>query len=123
MASLCYLVFIHSFGFMGARLATFMAILYQHFCGCTTNILLETFYSIGLAIAHFHVMHRVPNHEVLWLLVLNYVGLVFYHELWPKYWKVPFWVMNAFFTYSLLSSSVTPTYMFKMPSGITRRFV
>jgi hypothetical protein len=119
------LLFLSSFGFMGTRLAAFAGGVTLFFSKSGDAYYLEHYYSIGVQIAQFHCMLRVPGGVRLWLSIAPLVSYVYYHELWKRKLRWQFFALNvvgscsalAFLTYWQQVAYITVYYMlcFRLP--------
>ena len=94
--------FMASFGFMGTRLGSLLFYIIYSIFGYKNGLKYEYFYSVGVALAHLHILMRVPQMEVMAVMSIPIVGWLFYHELWMKQSKPYFFILNCIFSGSLL---------------------
>lgn len=89
------LMFLHSNGFMGARLAAVLAAFYMYITRKGGGLYLEYHYSLGVSLTQFHIATRVPHGVSMWILLAPLVSYWYYHELWLRKYKRLFIVLNV----------------------------
>jgi hypothetical protein len=88
------ILFIQNYGFMGTRLAGTLSALHAMWTKDGDSWIFERFYSIGLLAAHSHVILRLPQFAEVWLIICPFIGYFYYHELWPREFKLQFLLGN-----------------------------
>lgn len=106
------ILFTASFGFMGTRLASFLSYITFYLMRQEKWLQFEHWYSIGLGIAQFHIMMRIPNFERMIVLTLPLTAHWFYHELWKKNYKPLFTSFNIVYAGLVLGWLATPQLLY-----------
>ena len=96
-ASISDLLFVASFGFMGTRLGSLLSYIACISFGYDKGLQFEHWYSVGLSLAQFHIMIRVPNAERIFIWAMPLTSWLFYHELWKRKFKTIFFILNCFY--------------------------